>query len=88
LLWATRSLVFRGGEPDALREPPRDAGEKKPFRAARQIDWVSWLAGIPEQLEEAACEAPNSDDAPTAVEMFETSSSGSLRVSLKIRHTI
>jgi len=88
LLWATRSLVFGSGEPGALRERSRADGEKKPFRAAHQIDWVSWLAGIPAKLEKTAHETPTSYDPPADIEMLETSSSGSLRVSLKIRHTI
>ena len=90
LLWATRSLVFRsdaagGGGPRVRRAEP---GEERPFKAARSIDWVSWLAGLPE-LPDALSKPPErrAEDPAPATEPIAVPGN-SIRVSLKIRHTI
>ncbi len=87
-MWATRSIIFRRGDPGGPRERRRETGAAEPFRPAREIDWVSWLAEIPEQIKVVALpKEPPPAAAPAGRDVIEASGN-SLRVSLKIRHTI
>ena len=90
LLWATRSLIFRSADPAGPRERRREPDEARPSKATHEIDWVSWLAEaeLPEPAGEPAMPlARPSADLPASADAIQVSGN-SLRVSLKIRHTI
>jgi len=87
LLWATRSIVFR------TRTGPGGVanGIERPRFTARAVDWVSWLAEVPvedEDIPARQAAAPEAEASRGSSEIRESGSGRSLRVSLKIRHTI
>ena len=86
LLWATRSIVFRNHAP----RTPEAGGTERPRFTARAVDWVSWLAEVPVRDGEPVLPADSELEAEAAPSRTIESvpGRGSLRVSLKIRHTI
>ncbi len=85
LLWATRSIAFRSRGPRSASA----GGSERPRFTARAIDWVSWLAEVPVQDGQPAPPAEREPAAaPAASEIIEAVPGRSIRVSLKIRHTI
>jgi hypothetical protein len=87
LLWATRSIVFRS----RAQRGAASGGSERPRFTARAVDWVSWLAEVPvedEDIPARQAAEPEAEASPGSSELLGAASSRSLRVSLKIRHTI